>query len=401
MNSVDGRKLVTQNGVDVRSALLQAVTEIGPTLAASADESERLATLAPAAVEALRASGLMGLKLPTVLGGLESDPVTQMEVVEALAYVDTASAWCATISYTSVAMPGAYLPDAAVQEIFGDGAIPFAASSVMPGGVAVPVPGGYSVMGRWRFCSGVRHSAWITLGAVVQDGDRPAPNGDGPPKVIMVVLPVAAVAIHDNWQVAGLRGTGSCDVSVDGHFVAETFTYPFDMETPAPQRGGALYRLPVVAFVANEHAGFALGVARRALDELIRVATRTRGAFRPSPLLERQVVHRLVGQFDIELAAARALIFERYAAAFQQVEAGGDLDAAGVAELQAITTHITDLAVSIATAAFRYGGGGALFQPNILERHLRDILAAGQHLVVGDGIYEVHGRHVLGIASEG
>lgn len=401
MNSIIGHKLGTQNGIAPRAALLQAVAEIGPILAASADESERLSTLAPAAVEALRASGLMGLKLPTVLGGLESDPVTQMEVVEALAYIDTASAWCATISYASVAMPGAYLPDAGVQQIFGNGVVPFAASSVMPGGVAVPAPGGYRVTGRWRFCSGVRHSAWITLGAVVQDGDRPGPNGDGPPKVIMVVLPVAAVAIHDNWQVAGLRGTGSCDVSVDGHFVADTFTYPFDMESPAPQRGGALYRLPVIAFVANEHAGFALGVARRALDELIRMATRTRGAFRPSPLQERQVVQRMVGKFGIELAAARALIFDRYAAAFQQVETGGRLNTAYVAELQAITTHITDLAVTIATTAFRYGGGGALFQPNIVERLLRDILAAGQHLVVGDGIYEVYGRHVLGIANQG
>lgn len=395
MNSVSGHKFGTQNSIAHRAALLQAVAEIGSTLAASADESERLATLAPDAVEALRASGLMGLKLPAILGGLETDPITQMEVIEALAYIDTASAWCATISYTSVAMPGAYLPDAGAQQIFGDSAIPFAASSIMPGGVAVPVKGGYRVMGRWRFCSGVRHAEWITLGAVLQDGDHPTANGDGPPSVIMVVLPTSTVTIHDNWQVAGLRGTGSCDVSVDSQYVAEAFTYPFELEMPLPQRGGALYRLPVIAFVANEHAGFALGVARRAMGELIRMATRTRGAFRPSPLQERQVVQRMVGKFEIELAAARALIFDRYAEGFQQVAVGGQLDAARVAELQAITTHITDLAVTIATAAFRYGGGGALFQPNILERQLRDILAAGQHMIVGDGVYEVYGRHVL------
>lgn len=68
-------------------------------------------------------------------------------------------------------------------------------------------------------------------------------------------------------------------------------------------------------------------------------------------------------------------------------------------ELQAITAYITDLAVSIATAAFRYGGGGALYQPNVLERLLRDILAAGQHIAVGDQSYEVHGRHLLGLGG--
>jgi alkylation response protein AidB-like acyl-CoA dehydrogenase len=384
------------NGSAQRAALLQTVAEIGPILAASADESERLATLAPAAVEALKASGLMPLKLPAVLGGLEADPVTQIEVIEAMALIDTASAWCATIGYTSMAWIGAFLPDAGAHQVFSNGDAPLAASSVMPAGAAMPVEGGYRVTGRWRFCSGVRHSAWITLGAVVQKPDQAAAEPPGPPELIFVVLPASALTIYDNWQAMGLKGTGSCDVSVTDAFVASDFTYPFEMNNPIPQRGGALYRLPLIAFVANEHAGFALGVARRALNELIQLTTRTRGAFRSSPLQDRHVVHRLVGKFDLELAAARALLLERYGAAWVRVEAGQAIDAACVAELQAIAAYITDLAVSIATAAFRYGGG-ALYQPNILERLLRDILAAGQHIAVGDQSYEVHGRHLLGL----
>lgn len=397
MNFGEHAQPMTVNGSAQRARLLQAVAEIGPILAASADESERLATLAPAAVEALKASGLMPLKVPAVLGGLETDPITQIEVIEAMAQFDTASAWCATIGYTSVAMLGAYLPDGGAQQVFGNGEIPLAASSVMPAGVAVPVSGGYRVTGRWRFCSGVRHSAWITLGAAVQHPDQSAAAPSGPPELIFVVLPVSMVTIHDNWHAMGLKGTGSCDVSVTDIFVTGEFTYPFEMNNPVPQRGGALYRLPIIAFVANEHAGFALGVARRALDELLQMATRTRGAFRASPLQDRQVVHRLVGKFDIELAAARALLLERYGAAWRQVESGQQTDAACVAELQAIAAYITDLAITITTAAFRYGGGGALYQPNVLERLLRDILAAGQHIAVGDQSYEVHGRHLLGL----
>jgi indole-3-acetate monooxygenase len=272
-----------------------------------------------------------------------------------------------------------------------------AASSVMPAGIAVPVANGYRVTGRWRFCSGVRHSEWITLGAVVQKPDQVSAAPSGPPELIFVVLPVASLTIHDNWHAMGLKGTGSCDVSAADIFVAGEFTYPFDLHNPIPQRGGALYRLPVIAFVANEHAGFALGVARRALDELIQMATRTRGAFRPSPLQDRQVVHRLVGKFDLELAGARALLMERYGAVWEKAQAGQPLDGACVTELQAIAAHITDLAITITTAAFRYGGGGALYQPNTLERLLRDIVAAGQHIAVGDQSYEGHGRHLLGL----
>ena len=40
----------------------------------------------------------------------------------------------------------------------------------------------------------------------------------------MVLLPRDQVVIHDNWQVAGLKGTGSCDFSIENVFVPEEMT---------------------------------------------------------------------------------------------------------------------------------------------------------------------------------
>jgi alkylation response protein AidB-like acyl-CoA dehydrogenase len=94
-----------------RACLLQAVEAIGPILAESANDSERLATLAPTAVEALQTSGLLKLGLPDVVGGAEADPALQLEVIEALAYIDTASAWCTMISTGGTALLGAFLPE--------------------------------------------------------------------------------------------------------------------------------------------------------------------------------------------------------------------------------------------------------------------------------------------------
>jgi alkylation response protein AidB-like acyl-CoA dehydrogenase len=66
------------------------------------------------------------------------------------------------------------------------------------------------------------------------------------------------------------------------------------------------------------------------------------------------------------------------------------------AELRGVATLATEVAVDAATKAFRYGGGAALYRTNILQRCLRDINAAAQHVVVSDVAYENHGKFLLG-----
>jgi hypothetical protein len=112
-------------------------------------------------------------------------------------------------------------------------------------------------------------------------------------------FPKADVTLHDNWGGAvGLKGTGSCDVSVENYALSPDLTFVWDLLAPKPLRGGAGYLLPPFSYVAKEHGSVAIGGARRALDELIKIATITRGTFRASKLDERQVVHRAVAEAD-------------------------------------------------------------------------------------------------------
>jgi hypothetical protein len=46
-------------------------------------------------------------------------------------------------------------------------------------------------------------------------------GGDGPPALAFCLVPGAELQVIDTWHVAGLRGTGSKDVAVDGVFVPE------------------------------------------------------------------------------------------------------------------------------------------------------------------------------------
>jgi len=93
-----------------RKFLLDGVERIGKTLQESGPRSEELGTLAPEAVQALRDAGMFRLKLPAVAGGAEADPVTEMLVLEGLAYHDFTSAWCTMVGATGIASLGAFLP---------------------------------------------------------------------------------------------------------------------------------------------------------------------------------------------------------------------------------------------------------------------------------------------------
>src|SRR6202050_2532504 len=150
-----------------RQDLLARVEGIAQILQASGGKSEEVATLAPEAVAALRGAGLFQLKLPEVVGGLEADPVTEMLVLEAIAYHDFTSAWCTMVGATGVASLGAFLPQDGLEKVFADGRIPTASISFFPAGRAVREDGGYRVSGRWRFNSGIRPSEWVLGGTVV------------------------------------------------------------------------------------------------------------------------------------------------------------------------------------------------------------------------------------------
>ena len=246
-----------------RRVLMDAVDSVRDTLEAGAQEGEETGTLPRASVDALYESGLLRLKLPHVLGGAEADLVTQLDVLEAVSEIEPSAGWCLMIGAASLGGVAAFLTDDAIEEIFAGGKPPTTSGVFAPFGSAEPVDGGYLLNGRWSFASGIRHSQWVSAGArvVSQNGGHPAQ--------IRATLRTSDVTIHDNWQVMGLRGTGSCDFSVNGLFVPKNFAY--DVSVNEPVRGGGMYRLGRPGFVTNEHSAFALGVGRRALNAVLEV----------------------------------------------------------------------------------------------------------------------------------
>ncbi|MDD9915779.1 MAG: acyl-CoA dehydrogenase family protein [Rhodospirillaceae bacterium] len=122
--------------------LLSTAKSIASALTEQAAKDESGNTLSAETVGTLEDAGMFRLKLPEALGGAEADPATQILVLEELAYANTAASWCTMVGATAVALPGAFLEDEAVAEIFPSGRVPRGAVGAMPIGKTKIVDGG-------------------------------------------------------------------------------------------------------------------------------------------------------------------------------------------------------------------------------------------------------------------
>ena len=394
----------------LRDELLAGIRANRSKLESAGDRAEELRTLPHDAVDILRSLGLFWLKTPAELGGTPLPPAEFCDVIEELAYVDTSTAWAAMIGAGCNGLTGGWLPDEGARRIFGtaqDSLRPVVAGQLAPRGTGHPVHGGYLVSGRWGFSSGIVHADWL-IGAfkpddaargsdgaagglpVVDGAEGAAETGFG--RMVVFLVPKAQAEVIDNWHVAGLQGTGSLDFSVDGIFVAGEFTY--DLGAPAV-RGGDLFRLGMPAFVSNEVPPLAIGLARRAIDDMTDLASHT-ARFPGGPTVsERAVFHKELGRAETRVRAARAVHREAMALAWESAVTGtipGE-------EIQlAVTTasvYAVETCADVVTDLFRYGGGRVLALANPMQRHLRNVLAARQHLALSEESYEAAGRYLL------
>ena len=245
------------------TTVVDAARRLAPELSERALENEQRRTMAPDLIDKMRAAGLFHLGLPAELGGLECDPLTILETIEELSRADGAAGWTASIGNGTTFF--AWLEPEVAKEIVSHRTDFTTAGAFAPTGTARPDGADLVIDGRWSFVSGCSHADWLFTGVIVTDGDQPRQLPSGRPDYRFAVYPANEATIHDTWHVAGLRGTGSHDVSTQGVRVpAERTMMPFFEQA---RFDGPLYRLPFPTLIMSLFAGVPLGIARRALDE--------------------------------------------------------------------------------------------------------------------------------------
>lgn len=375
--------------------LIARALAVGPIAEADAGEAEQQLNLTDRVVTALRDQEIYAILVPACLGGNETDLVTALRIVIELARADGSAGWCfmAQMCWNSAA--GAYMGAAAVEDIFRDGANVVIAGQGMPNGTAEIVPGGYRVNGRWSYGSGVRHAEMIQCGCVITRDGVPLRKPNGAPEIQLCATRPDNVRIHENWDVLGLRGTGSHDYVIEDLFVPEDFSYRTD--TVAPQRGGPVYTLGLKNTTALGHTGFALGVARRALDELVNIVAQKRSSAYGT-LGDSASFQQEFAMAEMRLRGAMALAVDAWGTVQRTLDRGDPAALAEIAVVRGLTRHAHEVASDVISFAYKMGGGASL-RGGPLQRCFRDIHAGTQHVLVSHQIAQAAGKVLLGAAE--
>jgi len=393
MNEAAG---IQRSAAPLSAAQLMAAAEaLVPLVEAEVDEAERIYRQTDRVMDAFRRAGLNAMLTPKVVGGHELNYVDSMRIVERLSWADGSTGWCMMVIGIQGAQLGSFLADSGVARVYANGPDFTGAGQGVPRGRARPVDGGYLVTGTWSYGSGIHHASWIHSGCFITDGDKLKLDRFGKPEMVLVHHPKDEVELTGNWDVLGLRGTGSYDYAIKG---GELFV-PADMcwmSDAQPYRGGIQYTGGIVALSTWGHTGWALGVGRRVLDELNKLSRSRRDVF--GVLSDSLSFRKSYAEAEAKYRAAHAFAYRAWEEIDETYARGRRATVEQIAVTRMAMRHLHDVVSEVSTFAHRTARGLSL-RPSILQRCYRDIHSGTQHLFLADEVVQECGRVLLGGAS--
>jgi alkylation response protein AidB-like acyl-CoA dehydrogenase len=365
--------------------LLDAAKGLTDLVREHADAAEQGRRLPEPVVQAFRDADLFRMCVPSAYGGPEADPMTMMAVIEVLSAADASAGWCANIASTTSSM-ACFLPPEWAEEIYGDPRV-CTGGAYAPNGRGEAVAGGHAVSGTWQWGSGTQHCQWVTGGTIFDNGE-----------FHLVFVPVDDVEFLDTWYSSGLRGTGSLDFRMDHVVVPDGRSVQPGITKP--QIDAPIAHFPNFNLLASGIAAATLGIARRAVDELVALAQGKTPLFSSRTLAKSSMAQVDVARAEATIGAARAFLFDEVGRAWDRVLSGDRIDIPSRARVRLACTHAAAESAKAVDLVYTQGGGSSVFSANPLQRCLRDVHTATQHLMVSPRMFETAGKVLMGVEAD-
>ena len=137
-------------------AVVEAARKLIPVLRQQGAAISQARRIPQEIMEMLREARLTQLLRPARFGGREIGADVIFRVARELAKGDGSVAWVYSVTSTHDHLIGLFPLE--VQEEYWSSSTPVSASSYMPSGKATPAQGGYTLSGKWWFCSRIENS---------------------------------------------------------------------------------------------------------------------------------------------------------------------------------------------------------------------------------------------------
>ncbi len=374
--------------------VLEGIRRVGVDAARRAEEMDATGVIPTDLFDDLVATGCFQAMVPKAQGGLEFSLAEINELTIEAARANGSLGWLLLIGIPVPLIFG-LLPPETVTNLLADFPQVRGRGAIAPKGIAAPVDGGYVVSGQWPFASGGPDPDLVAANCVVIDNGAPRIGPGGVPDMVVVVLPADQVEFLDTWHVLGLRGTDSCDfvirdVFVPEHMTTNIFTATNRFDTPAT-------RVPLRVALATGHASVAIGIAQGALDEIAEVARTKRAAMNPTAVLAEDPLFRhSLGEHTLRHASVRSLLDQTTQTAWEAGVSGRPLSPKEILLGRTMAGYVTAECVKIVDAAYTLAGSVSLYDTSSLQRRLRDIHVATQHVGATTESYRTLGAVLVG-----
>ena len=383
---------------DSKPDLRQRAADLAPTLRARAAEAETLRRLPDETIQDLRKAGLFKLMLPKRVGGHQATLHQFIDVVSEAARGCGSTGWVLGVVNAHNWLLGLF-PTQAQDDVFTAQPDAIISAVIGPRGKASQVPGGYRVSGFWPFCSGSPAANWVMLGAEVLDADgQPCDGGD-------FLIPIADIDIKNDWDVTGLRASGSNsvvakDVFVPAHRYLSIGQAIGGVNPGAAHHGSSkLYTSAIVPVLALGIVPAALGIAQGALESFKqrlpgKVVSYTLGEIQQ----DMPATHMQVGMAASKIDAARLIMHDVAEKIGQAADSGVAMALRERASCRMQCAFSVRLCLEATEILFLASGGSGLAVGSPIQRAARDVHAINMHgLLCLETNTEMFGRVLLGL----
>ncbi|RTE64505.1 flavin-dependent monooxygenase [Amphritea opalescens] len=327
-------------------------------------------------VQLMKKAGFFRALVPRIFGGNAGNPLPFLQSIERLASVDGSAAWVASFGSSNYYL--AALPLEVQKIIYKNGPDQMFAGGLFPVQPAVKEGDGWLVNGQWKFSSGCKTADWIGVGISEQTGsgfqDRPR----------TAIFPADQVDIVDNWNVFGMEGTGSHDLSVTDKHVTEDWTFIRGAQAIVKE---PIYNIPTVAFSGQVHTAVILGLAAAAISELLLICKGQTTTGAPS-LADRAYFRMGLSRATASFLSVRSYFYAVCEKVWHEIEQGNEISVDLTNEMRLSATYTAQICAEVVEKSYSLSGINSIFLRSRLQKILRDAMVINQHAHINESVFD-------------